>query len=124
VGDVKPNQSMEWTAVLFDFGGTLDAEGVAWKERFFRLWREEAGESAPEGFARVFYKVDDSLVGTVPPTLSLSETVYRIAQGVTRALGASMRQAIAGVPTSVARCRTAPASVPESSRAPSAISIG
>ena len=28
-------------AVLFDFGGTLDADGVAWKERFFRLCLDE-----------------------------------------------------------------------------------
>jgi putative hydrolase of the HAD superfamily len=76
-------------AVLFDFGGTLDADGVAWKERFFRLWRDEAGETAPECFAPVFYAVDDALVGAVPQTLSLRETVCRIARDVTRALGVS-----------------------------------
>jgi len=26
------------SAVLFDFGGTLDAEGLSWKERFHRLF--------------------------------------------------------------------------------------
>ena len=26
------------SAVLFDFGGTLDADGIAWKERFHRLF--------------------------------------------------------------------------------------
>ncbi len=76
-------------AVLFDFGGTLDADGVAWKERFFRLWCEEAGEIAPERFAPAFYAADDALVGAVPPTLTLRETVDRIAQGVTRRMGAS-----------------------------------
>ncbi len=25
--------------LLFDFGGTLDADGVAWKERFHALYR-------------------------------------------------------------------------------------
>ena len=27
--------------VLFDFGGTLDANSVAWKERFYSLYRSE-----------------------------------------------------------------------------------
>jgi len=76
-------------AVLFDFGGTLDADGVAWKERFFRLWCEEAEAIAPERFAPAFYAADDAVVGAVPPTLSLRETVERIAQGVARGLGAS-----------------------------------
>lgn len=75
-------------AVLLDFGGTLDADGVAWKERFFRLWCEEAGVIAPERFAPVFYAADDAVVGAVPPTLSLRETVDRIAQGVARGMGA------------------------------------
>ena len=33
-------------AVLFDFGGTLDADGVAWKDRFRRLFSEEGAASA------------------------------------------------------------------------------
>lgn len=76
-------------AVLFDFGGTLDADGVAWKERFFRLWCEEAGVIAPARFAPVFYAADDAVVGAVSPTLTLRETVDRIAQGVARGMGVS-----------------------------------
>ena len=72
--------------VLIDFGGTLDADGVAWKERFFRLWREEAGAIAPERFDPAFYAADDAVVGAVPPTLSFRETVERIVQGLARAL--------------------------------------
>jgi len=77
------------SVVLFDFGGTLDADGVTWKERFFRLWCEEAGAVAPERFAPVFYAADDAVVGAVPPTLSFRETVGRIAQGVAQGFGAS-----------------------------------
>ena len=76
-------------AVLFDFGGTLDADGVAWKERFFCLWCEEAGAVAPERFAPAFYAADDAMVGAVPPTLSFRETVRRIAQGLGRGMGAA-----------------------------------
>ena len=69
-------------ALLFDFGGTLDADGVPWKDRFFRLWTEEVGEGDRERFDRAFYGATDALVGTVSPTLSLSSTVDRIAEGV------------------------------------------
>ena len=76
-------------AVLFDFGGTLDADGVAWKERFFRLWCEEAGAIAPERFVPAFYRADDAVVGAVSPTLSFRETVERIAHGLARGVGAA-----------------------------------
>jgi putative hydrolase of the HAD superfamily len=76
------------TAVLlFDFGGTLDADGVPWKARFFRLCREEGMVTAPERFDPAFYAVDDALVGAISPTLSFEGTVGRIAAGLTRALG-------------------------------------
>jgi putative hydrolase of the HAD superfamily len=74
--------------VLFDFGGTLDAEGVPWKERFFRLWREESSPIAPDRFDAAFYAADDALVGAIPKDLSLAETVGRLARGVADRLGA------------------------------------
>lgn len=74
-------------SVLFDFGGTLDADGLTWKARFFRLCREEGLVAAPERFDSVFYAVDDALVGAIPATLPFRDTVDRLAAGVTRALG-------------------------------------
>jgi len=76
------------SAVLFDFGGTLDADGLPWKARLFRLCRDAGLVAAPEGFDSVFYAVDDALVGAIPPALSFRDTVGRLAAGVTRALGA------------------------------------
>lgn len=73
-------------AVLFDFGGTLDADGVTWKDRFFRLYRDEGVASSREQFDPLFYAADDALVGTIPPTLPFRDTVLRLAAGVTRAL--------------------------------------
>jgi FMN phosphatase YigB (HAD superfamily) len=73
--------------VLFDFGGTLDAEGIPWKTRFFRLCREEGLVRDPNRFDPVFYAVDDALVGTIPVTLSFRDTVDRLAAGVARAFG-------------------------------------
>jgi len=70
-------------AVLFDFGGTLDADGVAWKERFHRLYRDEGVAIARERFDPLFYAADDALVGAVPETLSLEGTVERLVAGLT-----------------------------------------
>ena len=73
-------------AVLFDFGGTLDADGLPWKERVFRLFAEEGVVVTPERFDPLFYAADDALVGTIPRTSSLGETVTRLAAGVGAAL--------------------------------------
>jgi putative hydrolase of the HAD superfamily len=73
--------------VLFDFGGTLDADGVPWKERFWRLLREEGVDVPGDAFARAFYAADDALVGALPADLTFRETVGRLARGVTDRLG-------------------------------------
>lgn len=74
-------------AVLFDFGGTLDADGLTWKERVSRLYRDEGVAVGPESFDPLFYAADDALVGTVPRTLGFRETVAQLTAGVTRGLG-------------------------------------
>ena len=74
------------TALLFDFGGTLDADGLAWKERFRALYR--AAGLAPDGsFDAVFYAADDALPGALPHTCGLRETVARLTAGVSAGLG-------------------------------------
>jgi putative hydrolase of the HAD superfamily len=73
-------------AVLFDFGGTLDADGLTWKERFFRLYLDEGVEVTRERFDPLFYAADDALVGAIPPTLPFEDTVNMLAAGVTRGL--------------------------------------
>jgi putative hydrolase of the HAD superfamily len=78
-------------AILFDFGGTLDADGVTWKERMHRLCAAESVignvEGDPARFDRIFYAADDALVGTIPVTLCLQDTVARLVDGVLRGLG-------------------------------------
>jgi putative hydrolase of the HAD superfamily len=65
--------------LLFDFGGTLDADGVAWKERFQSLYRAEGLDMTGDAFAPAFYAADDPLVGSLPPTTDLSATVHALA---------------------------------------------
>ena len=65
--------------LLFDFGGTLDADGVAWKERFHALYRAEGLDISAEAFAPAFYAADDPLVGRLAPTAGLDETVHALA---------------------------------------------
>ena len=65
--------------LLFDFGGTLDADGVAWKERFHALYRAEGLDLTAEAFAPVFFAADDPLVGALTATAGLAETVHALA---------------------------------------------
>jgi putative hydrolase of the HAD superfamily len=80
-------QNRSISALLFDFGGTLDGPGVAWRERFFRLWREEEEEIPRERFDRAFFAADDALEGSVPRSLPFAETVGRLARGIAAGLG-------------------------------------
>jgi putative hydrolase of the HAD superfamily len=70
------------SALLFDFGGTLDAEGVPWKDRFQRLASEEGLEVPQDDFDRAFYGATDALEGTIPRTAGFRDTVERVASGL------------------------------------------
>jgi HAD superfamily hydrolase (TIGR01509 family) len=65
--------------LLFDFGGTLDADGVAWKERFYTLYRAEGLDMSAHAFAPAFFAADDPLVGGLPTSTGLSGTVHALA---------------------------------------------
>ena len=64
--------------ILFDFGGTLDANGVAWKERFYAFYRDEGLDITPTAFASSFYAADDPLIGSLSPATDLSGTVHAL----------------------------------------------
>lgn len=65
--------------ILFDFGGTLDADGVTWKERFHALYQAEGLVMTAEAFAPAFYAADDPLVGGLASSAGLEETVSALA---------------------------------------------
>ncbi len=73
-------------AVFFDYGGTLDADGVAWKERFRPIYRRAGLATPPEAFDRAFYHADDSLTAEADPHLSLSKVLHEQVRRVLTAL--------------------------------------
>lgn len=73
--------------LLFDFGGTLDADGVAWPSRFYSLYKEEGVEASWEEFCRAFYDSDDNLASRHRlDGLGLEETVSLQAGWTAKAL--------------------------------------
>lgn len=48
-------------AVLFDFGGTLDADGIPWKDRFYPLYVAEHMDMGRDRYDQAFYAADDAL---------------------------------------------------------------
>jgi beta-phosphoglucomutase-like phosphatase (HAD superfamily) len=64
--------------LLLDFGGTLDADGVAWKDRLYAFYQDDGLDMAADVFASSFFAADDPLVGRLAPTADLSETVHAL----------------------------------------------
>jgi putative hydrolase of the HAD superfamily len=64
--------------LLFDFGGTLDANGVSWKERFYTFYRAEGLDMAADAFESTFFAADDALVGSLASATDLSGTVHAL----------------------------------------------
>lgn len=57
---------VEPRCILFDFGGTLDADGVPWGARFFAAHRRAGGLLDAAEFDAVFRRSDAMLLGTHP----------------------------------------------------------
>jgi len=53
-----PNRTL---ALFFDYGGTLDADGIPWKEHFEAVYRSLGVAIEREKFDRAFYDADDRL---------------------------------------------------------------
>jgi FMN phosphatase YigB (HAD superfamily) len=71
--------TQRYQTVLFDFGGTLDSDGVAWKERIHRHYAAEGLAMSAEAFAPHFYAADDPLVGKISREADLAATVALLA---------------------------------------------
>ncbi len=95
-------------AVLFDYGGTLDSDGIAWRARFYSLYKEAGLKIDPETFAKAFYKSDDNL----PTRFKLSdqgleETVRLQVDCVVETLSQNARMAARVAGAFVAQSRAA-----------------
>ena len=74
-------------SLLFDFGGTLDADGTSWLDRFYPLYRDAGIEAPREAFNRAFYDSDDNLASRFSlGGLSLEQTLNLQAACVLEAL--------------------------------------
>ena len=72
----KPSVLTSKKAIFFDYGGTLDAPGTAWKERFFLIYQRHGINIDRQTFTQAFYKSDDSLVAERPVHLNLTQIVH------------------------------------------------
>lgn len=73
-------------AVLLDFGGTLDADGIPWKDRFYPLYLAEYVRVGRDRYDRAFYAADDALVARRLSGSSFQESVLLLVTGVLDAL--------------------------------------
>ena len=89
---VRPRYAVRYNlrvrqALLFDFGGTLDSDGVPWKERFREIYRSHGVHPGDDVFDPVFYAADDALLGALPAGCGLTDTVGRLVASVSAGLG-------------------------------------
>lgn len=72
--------------MLFDYGGTLDADGTTWLERFHPIYKEAGLNIPKERFDRAFYDSDDNLhVRHALKGLDLAQTVRLQVEDVIKA---------------------------------------
>lgn len=85
--------------IFFDYGGTLDSSGVAWKEQFWPIYQKHGVAVEYERFVKAFYRSDDTLVREGNPGLSLEQIVHEQVRRVLLGLdlySAGLTSAIAG----------------------------
>ena len=79
---------MNICALLFDFGGTLDGNGIHWRDRTYQFLQQVYPEIDRETFDRVDRTAIDRLIDSgEAPQLTLRETMDVIATGIYKSLG-------------------------------------
>ena len=80
-------------ALLFDFGGTLDGNGIHWRERTFRFIRHSHPEINRKEFDRADRaSVEQFVVDGKAPTLNLRESADAIGTGIYERLGLDLAE--------------------------------
>ncbi len=62
-------------ALLFDFGGTLDADGLTWKEQFYPIYQKFGFDWTEETFAPYFYFADDTITEKKLKNMPFEKTI-------------------------------------------------
>jgi putative hydrolase of the HAD superfamily len=87
-------------SLLFDYGGTLDADGTTWADRFYPIYKENGVVAERPRFDRAFYDADDALQERFAlDGLDLEQTLRLQVRGVLDALApeqAGLTNKIAG----------------------------
>lgn len=82
-------------SLLFDFGGTLDADGTTWLERFHPIYKEAGLDIPKDRLDRAFYDSDDNLhVRHALKGLNLAETVRLQVSDVIKAVAPAKTELI------------------------------
>ena len=79
----------EMRAIFFDYGGTLDSQGTAWKEHFWPIYQRHGVDVDYDRYVQAFYRSDDSLVEEGRPDLTLSGIVHEQVRRVLKHLAIS-----------------------------------
>ena len=83
----------KFRALLFDFGGTLDGNGIHWRERTFRFIRHGHPEINRKEFDRADRaSVEKFVVDGKAPTLNLRESADAIGTGIYERLGLDLAE--------------------------------
>jgi len=79
-------------AILFDFGGTLDSNGIHWRDRFYAIYSESGVSPSRSEFDKAYYDADDNLhIRHRLEGLDLTGTLTCQISDVLRTLGAPDR---------------------------------
>ncbi|GAB4292107.1 MAG: hypothetical protein Kow0098_11900 [Ignavibacteriaceae bacterium] len=62
-------------ALLFDFGGTLDTDGIHWSEKFFEVYMQFHIPISKENFREAFVYSERTIVNIVKPDFNLKQTL-------------------------------------------------
>ncbi len=82
-------------SLLFDYGGTLDADGTTWLERFQPIYKEAGLDFPQDRFERAFYDADDNLhLRHALKGLDLAQTARLQVEDVIRTLAPDRRDLI------------------------------
>lgn len=62
-------------ALLFDFGGTLDIDGIHWSEKLWEAYNQLQIPVSKENFREAFIYSEKKCAGIIKPDFSLRQTV-------------------------------------------------